>query len=175
MNRFKMTVAACLMCFVFAPLFAQNEKTAGVSVEDRVRKLENDLRIYKENYAALDALFKKAVALAESLLEKQGAFAEDLEVYLEKNRALTSEVDRTLEESKAVIDFLKNKVYERPTLLFETELSWHILLGAEVGFSFVWEPLPWLGFRAGAELWYTDSFRPAFPLSLLLRFGLDSH
>ena len=27
----------------------------------------------------------------------------------------------------------------------------------------------------GIKLWYTDTFRPAFPLSLLLRFGLDSH
>jgi len=178
MSRIKTAFAACLMLFALAPLFAQNantQDTSAASVEDRLRRLENDLRVYKEKYAALDELFKKSVTLAQELLQRYGAFTGDLMKYLEKNRALTSEVDLTLEESQAVIDFLKNKVYERPTLLLETELAWHVLLGGELGISFVWEPLPWLGLRAGAELWYTDAFRPAFPIALRLRFGLNPH
>ena len=60
-----------------------------------------------------------------------------------------------------------------PTLLVTGGVGWHVLLGASAGAYFTWEPLPWLGFKAGAELWYTDVFRPAFPLAVTLRFGLD--
>jgi Skp family chaperone for outer membrane proteins len=177
MTRAKALAVACLMFLALAPLAAQDDAAASrntASPEDRIRQLENDLRVYKENYARLEELFQRAVTLAQKVIDESGALAAELAEFLKENRELTTEVDRSLEESRAVIDFLKNKVYERPTLLLETELSWRVLLGASLGFSFVWEPLPWLGLKAGAELWYTDAFRPAFPLALRLRFGLDT-
>jgi hypothetical protein len=174
MKGLKAPAAALFLLFALAPLAAQEQSAAsGASVEDRLRRLESDLRLYKTNYAKLEGLFQDLAALTQKVIASGDELSGEVMTFLEKNRELQTEVDRTLEESQAVIDFLKNKVYERPTLLLETELSWHILLGEELAFSFVWEPLPWLGVRAGAELWYTDSFRPAFPVALRLRFGLD--
>ncbi len=180
MKLMKTMAAAILMLLPLAPLAAQEEPSGkaaagetGAPVEERLRRLQDDLRLYRENYAKLEALFQELAALTQRVIAEGDDLSGEVRLFLQKNRELATEVDRTLEESQAMLDFLKNKVYERPTLLLETELSWHILFGGEVGFSFVWEPLPWLGFRAGAELWYTDAFKPAFPLALRLRFGLD--
>jgi hypothetical protein len=169
----------CLSLLAGLPLCAQTDPSPSPAtggdrpLQERIAQLERDLETYQANYARLEELFLRTVALSERLLDEGSELAAGVDEFLAETRGLRNEIDRTLAESKAVIDYLKHKVAVRPTALLEAELSWHILLGGELGLSFVWEPLPWLALRAGAELWYTDAFRPAFPLSVRLRLGLD--
>jgi hypothetical protein len=156
--------------------FAQSPQAAGPSLqllEDRIDKLSRELDAYKRNYAALDKLFWETLALLEGLYAAGTNLLRKTHDTVAAARTVEAEIDRTVAESREVIEYLKTKVAERPILLITGEAAWHIPLGAAAGAYLSWEPLPWLGMKAGAELWYTDAFHPAFPLVLTLRFGLD--
>ncbi len=142
-------------------------------LEDRIQVLEKEAARYKAAFEALDRLFLSAVRLLEEDRKADERLVEASAGLSRAARETEAEIERTVAESRAVIAYLKTKVKERPTLLFTGRAGWHILLGASAGAYLCWEPLPWLGFQAGAELWFTDAFHPAFPLLLTLRLGLN--
>jgi hypothetical protein len=161
-----------------APLAAQTVQTADQTraqarLEERIKVLERDLETSRRKYARLDDLFRRTVAVTQSVLDNSAELTPEVRQFMEETRSLKDDIDNTLAESGLIIDYLKNNVAERPCFLVEIEIAWHILLGGSLGCAFVWEPLPWLGLKAGAELWYTDAFRAAFPVSLRLRLRLD--
>lgn len=168
-----------ILVALFASTFTLAAQDASLSseklrlLEDRIQVLEKEAARYKEAYEELDRLFLAAVRLLEKDEMADEKLVEASAGLARAARETEAEIERTVAESREVIAYLKTKVQERPTLLVAGRAGWHILFGASAGAYLCWEPLPWLGFQAGAELWYTDAFHPAFPLVLTLRLGLN--
>jgi hypothetical protein len=155
-----------------APLCAQAAPDLR-ALEERIGRLEGELSAYKNSFAELDRLFLQLAALHRDLSEAANELLAAGREAADAGRAVEARIDAAVSESRAMIDYLKTRVTERPTLLVEGDLGWRALAGAAAGVSLVWEPLPWLGLRAGAELEYSDGLAVRFPLLLTLRFRLD--
>jgi hypothetical protein len=169
-------VALCFFCLWQPLAFAENTDSDNEKIRvlgDRVQELQRLLENYKNNYAKLETLFWKTFNVADKLLAESGSLKKAAEDFLSQAHDLEKSLDTTVADAHDIISFLKNKTTVRPTALIETGIGYHALLGASATALFVWEPLPWLGFKAGIELWYTDSFRVAVPVELYLRFRLD--
>jgi hypothetical protein len=155
-----------------APGFAQAAPDLRTLAE-RINRLETELAAYKKNYASLDRLFLELSALFRESFTADDELLASAREAVREGRAIEAQIDATVADSKAVIEYLETKVAVRPVLLFTGEAGYQVLLGARAGASVAWEPLPWLGVKAGAELWYTDELKLSFPIVITVRLGIE--